>query len=81
MTGMVEEAGHPWDSSHEFIPSVTANVELAPDAFVASVQAIKGSRGDRVKALIIGIAKKFAKENPDLYKKSNFPHIVERLTA
>ncbi len=81
MAGMVEKIGHPWDSSHEFIPSVTANVELAPDAFVASVQAIKGSRGERVKALIIGIAKKFAKENPDLYKKSNFPHIVERLTA
>ena len=80
MGGMVEgELGHPWDGSHEYIASLTANVELAPDKFVSSVKAIDGSQKERVSALILGIAGKYKQENPDLYARSNFPYVVGQL--
>lgn len=82
MDGMVEwNLGHPWDNTGEYIASLTANVELAPDAFVASVQAIKGSRNKTVITLVKGIANKYKKESPELYEKSNFPYVLEQLAS
>lgn len=82
MDGMlVWNLGHPWDSTGEYIASLTANVELAPDKFLSSVKDIKGSRNKTVMALVLGIAKKYKKENPELYKNSNFPYIVQQLAG
>lgn len=73
--------GHGWDNTGEYIASLTAVVEIAPQAYVRSLQELEPEHKANAMELLGAIAKKYEAENPVAYKESNYPTVVEQLAG
>lgn len=83
MTGLLNKKttlGHSWDNRGEFLASMTAVVEVAPDEAVAAVNNLSLTHKERVVRLINLIADKYKSENPSVFEASQYPAVVKKLS-